>query len=82
MVAVLKPITARPAAPPAYDNTCVERFISWSGANDKLLREYYVAIGGHLPNPTKDGHLRADGDAYRYLQFVTTQWKRARGDFL
>lgn len=82
MNAQLKPIAVMPVLPPKYDNSRVKVFVSWSAANDRKLRDYYVAIGGHLPDPANDGHIQADGDAHRYQHFVQAQWDRARGRFM
>jgi hypothetical protein len=77
--ALLKPITARCITRPVLNNQSIKCFGVWMQANIVALKEYYVATGHDLPNPRKDGHLKADGDAHRFMTFCQIQWDRKRG---
>lgn len=81
MIAVLKEITVRAILRPKYNNKRVENFILWSIDNEDDIKGYYLALGKALPDAVRDGHLKADGDAHRYMNFVQAQWDRARGAF-
>lgn len=78
MNAQLKPIEAVAVTRPAYDNANVAKGGIWISNNYQRLQDYYVALGGRMPDPLSKDNVREFARAQKFMSFCTVQWDRER----